>query len=161
RLRAARKPAPQAAPVRLAWARAVFQGRILLARQLAGRAVRPGTHAAGSRPAGRLSAGRTAGSETARAAQPRRRAWRHHAGTRGRDRALLRPAHHPPPGGELMSHAIRHVVIVGRDAPAWLSACALQYALGPAGVDVTVVELPSRAQAADLCISLPALEALH
>ena len=55
----------------------------------------------------------------------------------------------------------RHVVIVGRDAPLWLSACALHYALGSAGVDITVVELPARAQAADLCISLPALEALH
>jgi tryptophan halogenase len=53
------------------------------------------------------------------------------------------------------------LIIVGRDAPLWLCACALHYALGPAGVDVTVVELPSRARAADLCISLPALEALH
>ena len=56
---------------------------------------------------------------------------------------------------------VRHLIIVGRDAPLWLSACAMQYALGPAGVDVTVIELPPQAQAADLCISLPALEALH
>ena len=65
---------------------------------------------------------------------------------------------------ELMSataHPIRELVIVGRDAPVWLSACVMQYALGPAGVNVTVVELPPLAQAADLCISLPALEALH
>jgi tryptophan 7-halogenase len=60
-----------------------------------------------------------------------------------------------------MSAAVRHLVIVGRDAPLWLSACAMQYALGPAGVDLTVIELPPQAQAADLCISLPALEALH
>ena len=58
-------------------------------------------------------------------------------------------------------NAVCHLVIVGRDAPLWLSASVMHYALGPAGVDVTVVELPSRAQAADLCISLPALEALH
>ncbi len=58
-------------------------------------------------------------------------------------------------------NAVREVVIAGRDAPAWLSACVLECALGPAGVEVTVVELPSLAQAADLCISLPALEALH
>jgi len=56
---------------------------------------------------------------------------------------------------------IRDLVIVGRDAPVWLSACVMQYALGPAGVNVTVVELPPQAQAADLCVSLPALEALH
>ena len=57
--------------------------------------------------------------------------------------------------------AIRELVIVGRDAPVWLSACVMQYALGPAGVNVTVIELPPQAQAADLCVSLPALEALH
>jgi tryptophan 7-halogenase len=56
---------------------------------------------------------------------------------------------------------IRELVIVGRDAPVWLSACVMQYALGPAGVSVTVVELPPRTQPADLCVSLPALEALH
>jgi tryptophan halogenase len=56
---------------------------------------------------------------------------------------------------------MKEIIIVGRDAPAWLAACAMNYALGPAGVNVTVVELPSLAQAADLCISLPALENLH
>jgi len=60
-----------------------------------------------------------------------------------------------------MSDAVRNLVIVGRDAPAWLSACVMQYALGPAGVEVTVVELPSDAQPADVCVTLPALEALH
>jgi tryptophan halogenase len=57
--------------------------------------------------------------------------------------------------------AIRDIVIVGRDAPAWLSACVMQSALGPAGVEVTVVELPSQAHPADVCVTLPALEALH
>src|SRR5688572_28678744 len=56
---------------------------------------------------------------------------------------------------------VRHVVIVGRDAPVWLSACTLQMALAPAGVQVTVVELPPLTHPADVCISLPALEALH
>jgi tryptophan halogenase len=37
----------------------------------------------------------------------------------------------------------------------------MQYALAPAGVAVTVVELPSQVQAADVCVTLPALEALH
>ncbi len=54
-----------------------------------------------------------------------------------------------------------HVVVVGRDAPVWLSACVLQHALGPAGVAVSVVELPPRAEPADAWVSLPALEALH
>ena len=56
---------------------------------------------------------------------------------------------------------MREVVVVGRDAPLWLSACVMQYALGPAGVTVTVVELPPLAQPADVCITLPALEPLH
>ena len=46
-------------------------------------------------------------------------------------------------------------------APLWLSACVMQYALGPAGVTVTVVELPPLAQPADVCVTLPALEPLH
>ena len=57
--------------------------------------------------------------------------------------------------------SIHHVVIVGRDAPLWLSACVMQYALGPAGVTVTAVELPPQAQPADVCVTLPALEPLH
>ena len=60
-----------------------------------------------------------------------------------------------------MKGAPKEIVIVGRDAPLWLSACVLQHALGPAGVNITVVELPSRAEPADICVSLPALEALH
>jgi len=56
---------------------------------------------------------------------------------------------------------MREIVIVGRDAPVWLSACVMQYALGPAGVTVTVVELPPLAQPADVCVTLPALEPLH
>jgi tryptophan 7-halogenase len=57
--------------------------------------------------------------------------------------------------------AVRELVIVGRDAPLWLSACVMQYALAPAGVNITVVELPGEAQPADVAVSLPALEPLH
>jgi tryptophan halogenase len=57
--------------------------------------------------------------------------------------------------------SIKEVVVVGRDAPLWLSACVMQYALGPAGVTVTAVELPPLAQPADVCVTLPALEPLH
>jgi tryptophan 7-halogenase len=60
-----------------------------------------------------------------------------------------------------MSAAVRRLVIVGRDAPLWLSASVMQYALSPAGVEITVVELPPQAQPADLYVSLPALEPLH
>jgi tryptophan 7-halogenase len=55
----------------------------------------------------------------------------------------------------------REVTLVGRDAPMWLAACVLQQALAPAGVKITVVELPSRLQAADVYATLPALEPLH
>jgi tryptophan halogenase len=57
--------------------------------------------------------------------------------------------------------AVRELVIVGRDAPLWLSVCVMHQALAPAGVDVTVVELPGEAQPADVMVSLPALEPLH
>ena len=61
-----------------------------------------------------------------------------------------------------MSAAIvRDVILVGRDAPLWLSACVLRQALGPAGVKITVIELPSRLQTADVYASLPALEPFH
>jgi tryptophan 7-halogenase len=53
------------------------------------------------------------------------------------------------------------VVLAGRDAPVWLAACVLQQALGPAGVKITVVELPSRLHATDVYATLPALEPLH
>lgn len=56
---------------------------------------------------------------------------------------------------------VREVILVGLDAPLWLSACVLQQALGPAGVKITVIELPSRLQAADVYATLPALEPFH
>jgi tryptophan halogenase len=60
-----------------------------------------------------------------------------------------------------MSAAPNSVVVVGRDAPLWLSAAVLRAALEPAGVAVTAVELPSRLTVASVHATLPALEALH
>jgi tryptophan halogenase len=56
---------------------------------------------------------------------------------------------------------VNTVVVVGRDAPLWLAACVVQSALGPAGVRVKAVELPSLLRAHDVYATLPALEALH
>ena len=55
----------------------------------------------------------------------------------------------------------RRVVVVGRDAALWLSANVIHAALGPSGVAVSAVELPSRLTGADVYATLPPLEALH
>ncbi len=60
-----------------------------------------------------------------------------------------------------MTGAPNTIVVVGRDAALWLSACVLRAALRPAGVAVTAVELPSRLGAAEVYPTLPPLEALH
>jgi len=57
--------------------------------------------------------------------------------------------------------AVRELVIVGRDAPAWLAACVMQEALAPSGLRVTVVELAPAVDTADVYATLPALESLH
>jgi tryptophan halogenase len=63
----------------------------------------------------------------------------------------------------LLSQAapIAKVVICGRDVAAWLAANVLARALGPTGLAIEVVELPSQLRAHDTLASLPALEALH
>ena len=53
------------------------------------------------------------------------------------------------------------VVVVGRDAPLWLAASVIQAALGPAGVTVQAVELPSLLRGPDIHVTQPPLEALH
>ena len=58
-------------------------------------------------------------------------------------------------------NAIKKVVIVGRDAAAWLTANAIMRALGRTGVTVEVVELPSLLSFNDVYASLTALEAFH
>ena len=60
-----------------------------------------------------------------------------------------------------MNAPIQNLVVVGRDAPVWLAACVMQTALGPAGLRVSVVELPDALGAADAFATLPALEPLH
>ncbi len=56
---------------------------------------------------------------------------------------------------------VRSVLIAGRDASAWLAACALARAVGPAGIKVSVVELPSLLRGHDVYATLPPLEAFH
>lgn len=60
-----------------------------------------------------------------------------------------------------MSRRVEHVLIVGRDAAAWLTALALQRAFGRTGVTVRVVELPSLLGPADVYAAVPSLTALH
>lgn len=55
----------------------------------------------------------------------------------------------------------RHVVIVGRDAALWLTAAAVRQALGPTGIEVTAIELPTALGPASAYATLPAIEALH
>jgi len=56
---------------------------------------------------------------------------------------------------------IRSVVVVGRDAAAWLSALTLQRAFGRTGLKVSVVAMPSLLQATDVYAALPSLAGLH
>ncbi|MEA3003460.1 MAG: tryptophan 7-halogenase [Sphingomonadales bacterium] len=53
------------------------------------------------------------------------------------------------------------VVMVGRDAALWLTASALQRALGAAAASIVAVELPTALGASSVYASLPPLEALH
>jgi tryptophan halogenase len=56
---------------------------------------------------------------------------------------------------------VSSVIVVGRDVDLWLTAAALGRALGPSGVRVSAVELPSRLRPSDIAATLPPLEALH
>lgn len=60
-----------------------------------------------------------------------------------------------------MTRPVKEVLIVGRDAAAWLAALALHRAFAGAGVRVRVVELPSLLTAADAYAAAPALGGLH
>ncbi|MES2054409.1 MAG: tryptophan 7-halogenase [Pseudomonadota bacterium] len=53
------------------------------------------------------------------------------------------------------------VVIAGRDAALWLTASVIQRALGPAGVSVEAIELPTRLRSGEVIVTQPAIEALH
>ena len=56
---------------------------------------------------------------------------------------------------------LSRVVVLGRDADLWLCVNAISRALGPAGVHVVAIELPTRLQPSDVSATLPPLEALH
>ena len=56
-----------------------------------------------------------------------------------------------------MSQPVRSVLIVGRDADAWLAALALHRAVGRLGVTISVLELPSLLTPADVYVGLPSL----
>lgn len=62
-----------------------------------------------------------------------------------------------------MDRPVRKVVIVGRDAAAWLSALAIQHTVGRAadGPEVELVELPSALRPQDAYITLPGQQAFH
>jgi tryptophan halogenase len=53
------------------------------------------------------------------------------------------------------------VVVMGRDVDLWLCVNAISRALGPAGVHVTAIALPTRLTPSDISATLPPLEALH
>ena len=60
-----------------------------------------------------------------------------------------------------MTRRVQTVAIIGRDAPLWLAAAALQRSFGPAGVRVQAVELPSWLTSVDCYSTLPSLASMH
>jgi tryptophan 7-halogenase len=56
---------------------------------------------------------------------------------------------------------LSRVVMMGRDVDLWLCVNAIARALGPAGVQVTAIELPTRLRSSDISATLPPLEAFH
>src|SRR5271170_4001261 len=56
---------------------------------------------------------------------------------------------------------LSRVVVMGRDVDLWLSVTAISRALGPAGVQVTAIALPTRLRPSDISATLPPLEAFH
>lgn len=60
-----------------------------------------------------------------------------------------------------MSRRIRSVAVVGRDASLWLTAAAVQRALGRTGVTVQAVDLGSLLAQVDAYAAIPSLAALH
>lgn len=60
-----------------------------------------------------------------------------------------------------MSGRVQSIAVVGRDAPLWLTAAALQRALGCTGVKVRAVELGSMLAPADVYAAVPSLASLH
>ena len=59
-----------------------------------------------------------------------------------------------------MTQAINQVVLIGRDAPVWLTAVSLHKALGPT-VEVLVLELPTLTLETSVYSAVPAIAQLH
>jgi tryptophan halogenase len=60
-----------------------------------------------------------------------------------------------------MGPPLSRVVVMGRDLDLWLCVSAISRALGPAGVQVIAVALPTRLRPSDISATLPPLEAFH
>jgi tryptophan halogenase len=60
-----------------------------------------------------------------------------------------------------LTSKVERVLVVGRDAAAWITALGLQRAIGRTGARIEVLELPSLLQAADVYVAVPSLRALH
>lgn len=60
-----------------------------------------------------------------------------------------------------MTRRVERVVVVGRDAAAWIAALAVRRALGPSGVSVVALELPSLLEDGEAYQGLPSLGGLH
>jgi len=60
-----------------------------------------------------------------------------------------------------LSGRIATVVIVGRDAPLWITTAAVQRSLGHLDVAVQAIELPSLLQPVDVYSAMPAIQGLH
>jgi tryptophan halogenase len=60
-----------------------------------------------------------------------------------------------------VSDRVQSVAVVGRDAPLWLAAAAIQRALGRTGVKVRAIELDSRLADVDVYAAVPSLAAIH
>ena len=60
-----------------------------------------------------------------------------------------------------MTERVKSVVVVGRDAPAWLAAAALQRAVGRGGIRIEVVELQSRLAPPDVYSAVPSIASMH
>src|ERR1700738_353166 len=56
---------------------------------------------------------------------------------------------------------LSRVVVIGRDTDLWLCVNAIGWALGPVGVHVTAIELPTRLNPSHVSATLPPLEAFH
>jgi tryptophan 7-halogenase len=57
--------------------------------------------------------------------------------------------------------ALTEVVVLGRDIQLWLTVGCIARALGPAGVKVVAIELPTRLHRGHISATQPPLEALH